>query len=110
MELSETEADLDSDYSDDSETEEDYDLDLLQLNAAPKTIDDLTFDLIHIDSPAWFMNAKFKVFFNERSTYDSVAACSPLTLAPGLDDVLSSPTPPSVDFFSSLPSPPSYYV
>ena len=39
----------------------------------------------------------------ERATYDSIAAATPLTLAPRLNEVLVSSEPPSVDFSQSLP-------
>jgi hypothetical protein len=89
---------------DDLDSDPDLDLDL---DDALSKIDDLTYDLININAPAWYINPTFKTVFGERSSYDGIAACSPLTLAPELPDVLSSATPPSLDFFRSLPPAPS---
>ncbi|KAH7374116.1 ATP synthase alpha/beta family, nucleotide-binding domain-containing protein, partial [Cadophora sp. MPI-SDFR-AT-0126] len=77
--------------------------DLLDLDAAHQLVDDLTWKLLTIDAPDWYINPTFKAVFPERSAYDSIAACSPLTLCPGLYDVLRSSEPPSIEFFKSLP-------
>ncbi|PSK57848.1 ATP synthase subunit beta, mitochondrial [Elsinoe australis] len=75
----------------------------LQLDAVQTQIEDLTFNLVSIDAPSWYINPDFRTLFKDRSSYDSVANCAPIEAAPGLADVLSSPEPPSVDFFLSLP-------
>ncbi|KAG4415314.1 hypothetical protein IFR04_011569 [Cadophora malorum] len=82
---------------------DDVDLDILELDVAHQLVDDLTWALLATDAPDWYINPTFKVVFPERSVYDSIAACSPLTLCPNLYDVLTSSEPPSIEFFKSLP-------
>ena len=72
---------------------------------AVQTLEDLTWGLINVDAPSWFINPYFKVLLAERASYDSIAAAIPLTLAPRLYDALGSSEPPPVDFFRSLPQP-----
>jgi len=79
----------------------------LALDAALSKIEDLTYRLINVDAPSWYINPTFKTVFGDRSSYDGIAACSPLTLAPTLPDVLSSVTPPSLDFWRTTPPAPS---
>lgn len=82
----------------------------LQLDAVQTQIEDLTFNLVSIDAPSWYINPDFRTLFKDRSSYDSVANCAPIEVAPGLADVLSSPEPPSVDFFLSLPGIPLHKI
>jgi hypothetical protein len=89
-----------------SEMETDSELDLLQLDFASRKIDDLVHGLVTLDVPSWYINPVFKTLFSDRSNYDSVAASSPLTMAPRMDDVLSEADPPSLNFFLSLPEEP----
>ena len=72
---------------------------------AVRTLEDLTWGLINVDAPLWFINSSFKVLLAERASYDSIAAATPLSLAPRLYDALGSSEPPPVDFFRSLPQP-----
>lgn len=100
--------DLESDDTDDSIVSDDIDdadFDLLGLDAVHQMVDDLTWNLLNIDAPHWYINPDFTVVFGERSAYDSIAACSPLSFPPNLHDVLTSSQPPSLDFFKSLPNP-----
>lgn len=97
--------DYESGSTDDSIDIDDADLAVLDLDAAHQLVDDLTWELLTIDAPDWYINPSFKAVFPERSTYDSIAACSPLTLDPSLHNVLTSSQPPSIDFFKSLPKP-----
>lgn len=90
----------------DMEMEMESELDLLRLDPAPRKIDDLVWGLINLDVPSWYINPAFKSTFKERSDYDSVAASSPLTMAPSMDAVLSAAVPPPLDFFRSLPDEP----
>jgi len=78
-------------------------LDIEDLDVASSKIDNVVHGIIELDAPSWYINPAFQTLFKERSTYDSVAAASPLTMASGLDDVLSDPDPPSLDFLRSLP-------
>jgi len=77
--------------------------DLLELSPLAQLVDDLTFKLVSLDAPDWYINPEFGILFAERSSYDSVVASSPLTFAPGLFERLTSPTPPTMDYFMSLP-------
>jgi hypothetical protein len=81
------------------------DLDL-HLDPCQSKIEDLAYNLVNVNSPSWYINPSFKTLFQERSNYDSIAACSPLTLAPKLYGVLEDAGPPSLSFFRSLPQPP----
>jgi hypothetical protein len=95
-----------SDYLSDDEELDDISLDnadYLTHDALSQLVDDLTFELLNIEAPDWNVNPEFRVLFSERSFYNSISACSLLEFAPGLHDVLSSPTPPSIAFFKSLP-------
>jgi hypothetical protein len=65
--------------------------------------DDLVFDTVQLDAPAWWLHLIFKVIFSDRAVYDEVCATCPLTFAEGLSEVLDCPTPPSLDYFRSLP-------
>ncbi|CAA9963584.1 PCK1-phosphoenolpyruvate carboxykinase [Pyrenophora teres f. maculata] len=75
----------------------------LDLDPLAQWVDDKAFALIHIESPSWFINPEFKFLFDYRSSFDSIAACSPFTFAPGLYDVLTADKPPSIDYFRALP-------
>ncbi|KAJ4369769.1 hypothetical protein N0V83_005533 [Neocucurbitaria cava] len=79
--------------------------DCLNLDALSKLVDDMTHTLINIDAPDWYMNPDFGFLFGERSSYDSIAACSSLSFPPNLHDVLTSPVAPSIAFLKSLPLP-----
>ena len=91
------------DGTDDTEAESE-DTDYLQ-DPTTALVDDLVFALVAIDAPEWYINPDFKMLFTERESYDSVAECSPLTFAPHLLEVLSSPTPPPLAYFTTLPAP-----
>ncbi|KAH3971305.1 hypothetical protein HBI26_155130 [Parastagonospora nodorum] len=97
---------LDSPFSESELEVEDLDFSgrtFLDLDDLAQLIDDLTYELINLDAPEWFIQPQFKELFTERSDYDSVAACSPLSFAPDLLDTLVSPEPPSIEWFLSLP-------
>ncbi|KAF2223404.1 hypothetical protein BDZ85DRAFT_261520 [Elsinoe ampelina] len=68
-------------------------------------VDDATFRLLSVPGPKWYINPDIKVTFKERPAWDAVVADAPLSVAPGLDKVLSSDKPPPITFFASLPKP-----
>ena len=68
-------------------------------------LDDAGFRLVDLDLPSWFINPEIKVAFASRSQWDSNVRQAPLQVAEGLAEVLSSPTPPDIAFFLSLPKP-----
>lgn len=77
--------------------------DFLDLDPGSQLIEDLTFKLVHIDAPDWYINPDFRVVFQERSAYDSIAASSPLSFAPNLHENLASSMTPRLIFFKTLP-------
>ncbi|KAB2105124.1 hypothetical protein AG0111_0g6896 [Alternaria gaisen] len=100
---SEVHGELETTFQDSRIDEGDSDGIQLHLSPLAQLVDDLTFKLVNIAAPSWFINIDFGVVFAERSSYDSVAACSSLIFCPNLYEVLTSPTPPSIDYFKSLP-------
>lgn len=88
-----------------SETSQTEDVQLLDLDAISTLVDDMTFSLVSLDVPHWYINPSFSILFDARSSFDSIAACSPLTFPSNLHEVLTSSEPPSINFFKSLPLP-----
>ncbi|KAK6226352.1 ATP synthase F1 [Colletotrichum tabaci] len=70
-------------------------------------IDDATYAIIIMEDPPEHFDLEIRAFFADRTKYDAVSACSPLTFASGLSEVLSASSPPNVEFFKSLPQPTS---
>lgn len=100
--------DLGSNTDDSSEEFDDLDIDegdLLNLDAVQRMVEDMTWKLVQITAPDWYLNPSFKVLFDTRSAYDSIAACSPLEFPPDMQDVLTRSEPPGISFFKSLPKP-----
>lgn len=56
------------------------------------------------------INPAFAVLFAIRDVYDSVILSSPLSFVAGLDGILCSDSPPSLEFFRCLPAPPALLV
>jgi len=81
--------------------------DALLADPAVAKIEDLAYGMMDVDAPEWFRNPDFQVLFKDRPTYDAVAELAPVTLAPGLDELLFSKSAPSIDFFHTLPWPDS---
>lgn len=52
----------------------------------------------HTDGKVWVIYAVFQA----RPAYDTICQTLPFSVAPGLDSVLSTPWPPSIDFFNLL--------
>ncbi|KFY69501.1 hypothetical protein V496_00178 [Pseudogymnoascus sp. VKM F-4515 (FW-2607)] len=55
------------------------------------------------ETPVEHKNSLFARFFKSKADIDDVATTASLEFAPGLLNVLESPTPPTADFFKSLP-------
>lgn len=68
-------------------------------------IDDAGFRLLDLSLPGWFISGQIKSLFPSRSRWDPICSMYPLSAAPGMASVLSSPTPPSIDYFHGLPIP-----
>lgn len=47
-------------------------------------LDDLVFDTVQLDAPAWWLHLIFKAIFGDRTVYDEICATCPLTFAEGL--------------------------
>lgn len=73
------------------------------LGSVEAHIDAAGFRLIQLDLPSWFINSEIKFAFASSSEWDSNARQAPLSVAPGLAQVLSSPTPPDIGYFLNLP-------
>lgn len=71
-----------------------------------KLIDDQVHKLACLDAPSWYINPEFKAVFGDGSVYNDLVALCPLSVAPGLADVLASPEPPSSSVFTTLPGVP----
>lgn len=67
-------------------------------------VDDYMFRHVNLDTPDWYINPDFKTVLGSADGA-GICAATPLTFAPGLLDVLQSDTPPSPEFFNSLPKP-----
>ncbi|KAL8636686.1 MAG: hypothetical protein Q9226_009224, partial [Calogaya cf. arnoldii] len=82
------------------------DLDREELDSPVQiNLEDLTYGQVSCDVPEWYRNPDFGILFKDRPTFDHIAELAPITLAPGLEDVLSSDQPPSTDFFTTLSRP-----
>lgn len=69
-------------------------------------VDDYMMKLAGIDAPDWYINPDFTILLQEEHQLRSEIH---LEFAPGLFDVLQSLSPPSPDFFLSLPKPVGKY-
>jgi len=63
----------------------------------------LAFRLATLGALKRLRNPDFSILFKYRDAYTTVAALAPLTLAPGLSDLLHFPSPPSLEYFKTLP-------
>jgi hypothetical protein len=100
-------SELGSDYEFDDDDVLEIDMSDVDPSALAKLIDDAAHRLANITAPDWYINPDFRALFEKRFSYDSIAASSPLTFAPGLEEVLTSSEAPDPAFFKSLPSPES---
>lgn len=57
-------------------------------------------------APEWLVDPVYPHILTQETAFDKINAECPLTCAPGLLETLKFPTPPSLEFFRSLPSPP----
>lgn len=53
--------------------------------------------------PGWLLSGQIQSLLPDSDAFQKAAREQPLSLAPGLTDVLKSGKPPSLDFFKSLP-------
>jgi len=74
---------------------------LSKLQAA---IDTRVLDAIQLDAPTWFLHPFHKAVFGDLDVFEETCNATPLTFAEGLFEILHSPTPPSIEYFKSLPA------
>lgn len=68
-------------------------------------VDAYTWCTITADAPDWYVCPVYKTVLGEDGKFTKICSETPLSFAPALFDVLQSPTPPSLDFFRTLPPP-----
>lgn len=69
-------------------------------------IDDVGCPLLNdVPLPRWLVSCQIRLLLSDPDAWKSAAREQPLSIAPGLADVLSSSSPPSHDFFKTLPQP-----
>jgi hypothetical protein len=56
------------------------------------------------DTPSWQKNSLFARFFTSQADLEEVASTASIAFAPGLFEVLQAATPPTVEFFKTLPT------
>lgn len=59
--------------------------------------------LVNLDLPKGNIKEIYPFLFSDRASVELIASGLQVAYAPGLYDVLASPSPPSLDFFKSLP-------
>ncbi|KAM0379529.1 hypothetical protein ACHAPZ_008623 [Fusarium culmorum] len=78
-----------------------------QFNVNPATLpavfDGRIWRLLDAGWPCWLVSTVQTSVFKEKATFDKMCLSCPLSFPSSLAQVLSSPTPPSVEFFKSLP-------
>ncbi|KAI9746136.1 MAG: Alpha subunit of the F1 sector of mitochondrial F1F0 ATP synthase [Claussenomyces sp. TS43310] len=57
---------------------------------------------ITADAPDWYVCPIYKTLLGEAEAFDEACATTPLSFAPSLLDILTSSSPPSLDFFRGL--------
>lgn len=86
---------------------------LWNMGTLPSThelIDGYTFLSVTVDAPDWYVCPVYKIVLGEERSFNHICAESPLEFPPALFGTLQSTSPPTLDFFRSLPSPPTYKV
>ncbi|KAK0119869.1 H(+)-transporting V1 sector ATPase subunit A [Cadophora gregata] len=73
-------------------------------SALQKLVDDYMHQHVNLNAPDWYINPEFKVVMQGEAGR-SICNATPLSFAPGLLEVLQSPTPPSPDYWLSTPKP-----
>lgn len=96
---------------DDEDSDDDLDMSKLErLTNARRTnvshlrdlVDEYTWRLVSCHTPNWLTCPIFKTMLaKNRQEFDR--ACTPMSFAPNPHDILSSASPPTLDFFTSLP-------
>ena len=69
-------------------------------------VDDYCWFLLSFTYPGYYINPVFTSVLGTKQQYDELSASTPLAFAPNMFEVLKSTTPPSIEFLTSLPTPP----
>jgi hypothetical protein len=96
------EMDLEMDFESDLET--DFDVDVQQDLFAIEKIITLSFNLLSIDAPNWYINPDFTRIFRERANFDNIAKSCSISLPTSVQTIMDSDKPPPFSFFKSLPA------
>lgn len=75
----------------------------LEEGSVSDLVDYLTFCTATVDAPEWFIHPIFKQVLGSEEVFHELCTKISVEYAPGLHEVLLSSTPPSLDFFCSLP-------
>jgi hypothetical protein len=75
---------------------------LLKMSELHNLVFKYLLDIVQIDAPSWYINPEFPVVLVQE--FSSITAAAPIQFAPGLLEVLQSPTPPEDEFFECLPA------
>lgn len=70
-------------------------------------VDGYTWAAITADAPEWYVCPIYKTLFGEAEAFDEACTTTPLSFAPSLLEILTSSSPPSLDFFRGLPALPA---
>ncbi|KAE8822607.1 hypothetical protein HRS9139_09947 [Pyrenophora teres f. teres] len=74
------------------------------LSKLQRELDERSLDAVLLDAPRWWRHPIYDLVFPKPEDFKDTCNTIPLTYASGLSEVLASPTPPSLDYFRSLPS------
>ncbi|KAH6406046.1 hypothetical protein HBI60_035830 [Parastagonospora nodorum] len=67
-------------------------------------MDAYLWEAINLDAPTWWLHPIFMTLWSDKGAFEQICEAAPqLTFAPGLAEVLDSPTPPTLEYFRSLP-------
>jgi hypothetical protein len=69
------------------------------------SIDEVGGQLLSLPLPGWLLSSQIKIVLLHADAWNSAVAEEKLSTAPGLQSVLESSSPPSLDFFKTLPQP-----
>ncbi|KAJ2977938.1 hypothetical protein NQ176_g4090 [Zarea fungicola] len=73
-------------------------------------VDEYTWRTLLVEGPESYICPVYRTVFPERPIFDEACVTTPLETAPSLGEVFSSDTPPTIDFFRSLPLAPKKKV
>lgn len=89
----------DAQDSDDSDDVEDI------VEESRYLIDAYLWGVVTMNAPDWYCCPAYKMFLGNEDGFEEISSHTPLSFPPNLPAVLNSPTPPSIEFFRTLPKP-----